>query len=120
MTIAHRIRLTAAVLAGATLLIGGTGCSRQDNPVVVQPAAAPAAASSPAETADIDVTTGVKTALLRDEGLKAFDIGVVTTKGDVRLTGQVDNQAQIDSALAIARGVTGVHSIHDELVLKTL
>ncbi|OYV00354.1 MAG: hypothetical protein CFE45_09485 [Burkholderiales bacterium PBB5] len=68
----------------------------------------------------MDVTTGVKTALLRDEALKAFDIVVVTTKGDVRLTGQLDNQAQIDSALAIARGVTGVHSLHDELVIKPL
>jgi hypothetical protein len=50
---------------------------------------------------DIDVTTQVKTALLRDGTLQQFDITVLTTKGDVRLIGVVDNQAQRDSAIAM-------------------
>jgi osmotically-inducible protein OsmY len=83
--------------------------------------AADAASSSSTPVAavdDADVTTKVQTALLREPTLKSFDIKVVTLKGDVRLTGMVDTQAQIDEALRLARAADGVHSIHDELSLK--
>jgi osmotically-inducible protein OsmY len=67
---------------------------------------------------DVDVTEHVKTALLQSESLKGFDIKVVTLKGDVRLMGMLDNQAQIDEALRIARASDGSHTIHDELTIK--
>jgi len=70
------------------------------------------------QVSDIDVTEHVKTALQQDDALKGFNIAVVTQKGDVRLTGVLDSQAQVDAALKIARSSEGVHSIHDELVLK--
>ena len=71
------------------------------------------------ETADdAIVTTKVKTALLEDVNVKSLDIAVVTLKGDVQLSGFVDNQGQIDQAVKVARGVEGVHSIHDELRIK--
>lgn len=77
----------------------------------------PATAVVAAEVSDIDVTTRVKTALLSDADTNKFNIAVVTLKGDVRLTGILDNQSQIDRALSIVRGVAGAHSIHDELSL---
>lgn len=64
------------------------------------------------------VTAKVKTALLADADVKSFDIAVVTRKGEVQLSGFVDNQAQIDRALDIARGVEGVQSIGNELSIK--
>jgi osmotically-inducible protein OsmY len=70
------------------------------------------------EVKDVEVTSKVKTALLLDEAIKGFDITVVTTKGDVRLTGVVDNQAQLDQIDKIVGGIEGVHSIHDELSIK--
>jgi osmotically-inducible protein OsmY len=70
------------------------------------------------QVSDIDVTEHVKTALQQDDVLKAFNIAVVTQKGDVRLTGVLDNQAQVDAALKLARAAEGAHSIHDELTLK--
>jgi hyperosmotically inducible protein len=60
----------------------------------------------------------VKTALLQAELLKGADITVVTLKGDVRLTGVLDSQAQIDDAIRISRAAEGAHTIHDELTLK--
>ena len=66
---------------------------------------------------DGEVTTKVKTALLLDKAVKGFDITVVTTKGDVKLTGVVDTQAQMDQVEKIVRGIEGVHSVHDELSL---
>jgi osmotically-inducible protein OsmY len=60
----------------------------------------------------------VKTALHQAELLKGADITVVTLKGDVRLTGVLDSQAQIDDAIRIARAAEGANTIHDELTLK--
>jgi hypothetical protein len=83
-------------------------------------AALPSVRSAPdvINVTDADVTIKVKTALQQDAALSGFDIGVITLKGDVRLTGLVDNQGQIDSALKLARAADGVHSLHNELSLK--
>ena len=64
------------------------------------------------------MTEHVKTALLQNESLKGFDISVVTLKGDVRLIGVLDSQAQIDEAIKIARASDGAHTIHDELTIR--
>jgi hyperosmotically inducible protein len=64
------------------------------------------------------VTAKIKTALLADADVKSFDIAVVTRKGEVQLSGFVDNQAQIDRAVGIARGVEGVQGIGNELSIK--
>ena len=105
----HLIR-PVAVLAAAAALLLTAGCYKA-------PDTAPVLQSAP-ERSDDDVTTSVKTALVSDPVLKDYDITVVTSKGDVRLTGQVDAQSQIDAAMAMVRAVPGVHSIHDELTLK--
>jgi hyperosmotically inducible protein len=70
------------------------------------------------EIKDSEITVKVKTALLVDDAVKGFDITVVTTKGDVRITGVVDTQAQFDQVDKIVRGIEGVHSVHDELTIK--
>lgn len=69
-------------------------------------------------TLDTDVTKRVKSAIAMDNALSGFDIGVVTTKGDVHLTGSVDTQLQINQLVAITRDVEGVKSVKDELKLK--
>jgi hyperosmotically inducible protein len=67
---------------------------------------------------DAIVTTRVKAALLADESVKSFDIAVVTRKGEVQLSGFVDNQGQIDRALQVARAVEDVHSVNNQMTLK--
>lgn len=109
----HTGLLRLAMAASAlTLLLAGCGKPAETA------AAAPAAPAATGNVADVDVTSNVKTALLQDPGLKGFDIAVSTIKGDVRLVGVLDNQAQIDGAVKIARAADGVHSIHDELTVK--
>lgn len=90
------------------------GCSKLPEVSV----ASPSASSPAANVSDIDVTEHVKTALLQEESLKGLDITVVTSKGDVRLTGVLDTQAQIDDAIRIARAADGAHAIHDELTIR--
>lgn len=64
------------------------------------------------------ITARIKSALLADPGIKSFDIAVVTRKGEVQLSGFVDNQAQIDQATSVARAVTGVTSVANEMSVK--
>lgn len=64
------------------------------------------------------VTTQVKAALLGDASVKSFDIAVVTRKSEVQLSGFVDSQAQIDRAVEVARGVTGVSSVINDMKVK--
>jgi hyperosmotically inducible periplasmic protein len=113
----NRTLLSAAAMAAA---MGVTGCSKpaEPSPTVMTPATSPAAPANTGNVSDIDVTEHVKTKLQQNEMLKAFDIQVVTLKGDVRLIGVLDSQAQIDEAIRIARASEGAHSIHDELTVK--
>ena len=59
------------------------------------------------------MTVHVKTALHQNQSLKGFDIDVVTLKGDVRLIGVLNNQAQMDQAIKIARASDGALAIHE-------
>jgi hyperosmotically inducible periplasmic protein len=67
---------------------------------------------------DTALTTKVKTALLGDASIKGLTVSVETIQGDVRLSGFVESQAQIDQALKVAKGVDGVKSVRNELSLK--
>jgi len=64
------------------------------------------------------ITAKVKTALLADANVKSLDIAVVTRKGEVQLSGFVDNQSQIDRAIEVAHGIEGARSISNEMSIK--
>jgi len=64
------------------------------------------------------ITTNVKSALLAERNVNSFDIGVVTRKGEVQLSGYVNNQAQIDRAIEVARSVSGVTGVVNEMSIK--
>jgi hyperosmotically inducible protein len=108
----HRQRLLAAAVSLGLVALGA--CGQTPEPT----AANPPTPSATANVSDIDVTEHVKTALNQTESLKGNDISVITLKGDVRLTGVLDSQSQIDEALRIARAAEGAHTIHDELTIK--
>ncbi len=70
---------------------------------------------------DVDdsvITSRVKSALLADADIKSFDFKVETRKGEVQLSGFVDNQAQVDRATADARAISGVKSVQNNVLLK--
>ena len=67
---------------------------------------------------DAVITTKVKTALLADTSIKSLDIGVVTRKGEVQLSGFVNNQTQIRRAVEVARAIEGVSSVNNEMSIK--
>ena len=67
---------------------------------------------------DSIITTKVKSALLSDPDVKSIDIAVVTRKGEVQLSGFVDNQAQIDRAIEVTRTVEGVQGVVNQMSIK--
>jgi osmotically-inducible protein OsmY len=67
---------------------------------------------------DSVITTKVKALLAGDDFLKSFQISVETYKGTVQLSGFVGSQNAIDKAVQIARGVNGVKSVKNDLIVK--
>lgn len=64
------------------------------------------------------VSAKVTAALLGDANVKSFDIAVLTRKGEVQLSGYVDNLGQVDRAIELARAVEGVSSVSNAMNIK--
>lgn len=57
------------------------------------------------------ITTKVKSQLLVDQTVSGFDISVETRDNVVYLSGELENQAQVNHALEIARDTEGVKRV---------
>jgi hyperosmotically inducible protein len=103
----------SALLAGALLGLGLTGCASWRAEHGDQAAYE---RRGPMQTlSDADITAKVKTALIADDMVKARHIDVDTLRGVVQLNGTVGSEAERDRALRIARHVSGVLEVHDNL-----
>lgn len=104
--------LALALALAAGTLVAVTGCERL----------APVAAASPvtvgSEIDDAVVGTKVRAALLGNQDIKGYDIKVETRKGVVLLSGFVDNQGQVERAIALVQGIEGVSEVQNGMALK--
>ena len=96
----------AAALAGLAL----AGCNNS--------APADKQVSAGTHLDDAVITTKVKSTLLADSVGRGGDTSVETRKGDVLLSGFVDSQAQADREVQLAKGVEGVQSVQNKLMIK--
>lgn len=80
--------------------------------------AAPPGTTVGTEIDDSVITSNVKAVLLGDPDIKSFDFKVETRKGEVLLSGFVDNQMQLDRATAASRAVSGVKAVQNNVILK--
>jgi osmotically-inducible protein OsmY len=102
------------LLVAMAAAFAAVGCSKTPDATATTPAAQAVVAKVP----DIDVTEHVTTAL-HQKGLgKGLDLKVGTLNGEVRLDGMLDNQAQVDEAVRIARASDGVHTVHNHLTIR--
>jgi osmotically-inducible protein OsmY len=67
---------------------------------------------------DSVITTKVKSLLAEDDFLKSFQIGVETYQGTVQLSGFVNSRQAVDKADQITKGVKGVKSVKNNLIVK--
>ncbi len=67
---------------------------------------------------DSVITAKVKAAVLNDPSLKSTEINVETYKGIVQLSGFVNSRTDINRAVEVARGVRGVTSVKNVMIVK--
>ncbi len=67
---------------------------------------------------DGGLTAKVKTALLADEAVAGISIDVDSNGGVVTLTGRLSNQAEVERALVITRGIDGVERVENRLTAE--
>ncbi len=67
---------------------------------------------------DAVITTKAKAAILNTPTLKATEINVETFKGRVQLSGFVNSQADINKAVEVTKGISGVTSVKNDMRLK--
>jgi|GEM_PF-2213558 len=100
------VTLLAAALLGSVV----AGCSSNE-PMPAQKAGS--------FVDDSYLTTAVKTKLTANEGLKAFDIKVITEAQVVTLSGTVPTTALRDQAVTVAKSVSGVKDVVDDIDVKS-
>jgi hyperosmotically inducible protein len=107
------LRILTTTVAGV-MTISMVACSKTGDGV-----AAPVPSTTVGtEVDDTLLTTHVKAALMDNMEVKGFDFKVETRKGEVMLSGFVDNQAQIDRAVNITQAIPGVKSVDNKVSLK--
>ena len=67
---------------------------------------------------DSVITTKVKAAIFNEPNLKSAEVNVETFKGTVQLSGFVSTQTEINKAVELARGVSGVKSVKNDMRVK--
>jgi osmotically-inducible protein OsmY len=105
------MKLSVPLLTSVLLLTGAvalqTGCAstqtRQSTGEMVDDAA---------------ITTKVKAAFVRDPLVKALDVSVDTFKGTVQLSGFVNSAEEKSKAEQIARTVSGVTNVQNNITVK--
>lgn len=99
----RNVSLTVCLLVAAPLV---TGCATDQQRTAGQ------------TVDDATITAKVKSQLLADPDVSALNVNVTTYKGQVQLSGYVDNPAQRSKAEQIAKNVDGVKAVSNDLIVK--
>jgi hyperosmotically inducible periplasmic protein len=101
------IRTTLAAAITAIVLIGASGCAVTRGQETVG-----------AYVDDTSITTAVKSRFVGNKDVDASSIHVETLNGTVMLSGFAKNEAERATAGAIARDVSGVKTVKNEIVVR--
>ena len=101
-----------AVAVASILALGVAGCAHTGK-TTTDTSAAPRGPL--ATSADAVINGKVKTALAADDMVKARNIYVDTVRGVVTLNGNVNSAAEKAQAIRVARGISGVVEVRDNL-----
>lgn len=102
-----KLRNILAITATAVAMLTATGCAVQRGQESVG-----------AYVDDTGITTMVKSRFVENKQVDATAISVETLKGTVMLSGFAKNATERSTAETIARGVKGVTSVKNEIVVR--
>lgn len=103
------------VIAGLVAVTGSmaiVGCNRTD---ATEPP--PQTATATATVDDDQLETYVRARFQAEDGIRAHDIDVTAANGRVTLRGRVPSDQERQHVLQLTRGVSGVQSVDDQLVV---
>ncbi|HET7548207.1 MAG TPA: BON domain-containing protein [Usitatibacter sp.] len=106
---------TRALLVGAVTALGVAGCAGWHDHTRTSSASTAEHRGVTQTASDAAITAKVKTAMAADATVKAANIDVDTVRGVVSLNGTVKDATERDRALEIARNVSGVLDVRDNL-----
>jgi hyperosmotically inducible periplasmic protein len=106
-----RLKIITPLALSAAMLVSLSACSNQTQ------------GTGQSETTgqyvdDATITAKVKAGLLHDQEFKSFDIHVKTEKGVVVLSGLVDNQVQKNDATRVAKGISNVKDVVNDIATR--
>ncbi|HEV7821619.1 MAG TPA: BON domain-containing protein [Burkholderiales bacterium] len=114
MNIHFGLQLGGVALAAA-MAVTVAGCTRPQ-----EATATPAPVTTIGTGIDDSVVSArVKAALLADPTVKSYGFKVDTHRGEVQLSGFVADQAHVERAVEIARGVEGVRTVENRVSVKS-
>ena len=93
-------------------------CVLVATPLIVSCAATSAQESTGEYIDDAAITAKVKNQLLQDKNVSGLQVTVETYQGRVQLSGFVSSQDEKIKAEKLARGVPGVRSVSNDLIVK--
>jgi osmotically-inducible protein OsmY len=102
-----KLRNTLAITATTLVLLAASGCAVQRGQESVG-----------SYVDDTGITTMVKSRFVENKQVDAAAISVETLRGTVMLSGFAKNATERSTAEAIARGVKGVTSVRNEIVVR--
>jgi hyperosmotically inducible periplasmic protein len=102
-----KLRNILAITATAVALLTATGCAVQRGQESVG-----------AYVDDTGITTMIKSRFVENKQVDATAISVETLKGTVMLSGFAKSTTERNTAETIARGVKGVTSVKNEVVVR--
>jgi hyperosmotically inducible protein len=106
-------KIIAAILVSGALIVPTAGYSQSQG----SPNAAPKATVGE-KIDDAVITTKIKAEMAKDKAVSATSIKVDTDKGVVQLSGTAKSKAEAEKAAVIARSVTGVTSVKNDIVVQ--
>ncbi len=101
----HRNALAAALAAAALIALPGCAVTRGQSTVG-------------AYIDDASITTAVKSKFVENHNVDAGAIHVETLNGTVLLSGFAKNATEKDAAEQLARGVKGVKSVQNDIIVR--
>lgn len=107
-----RKSLAAMTVGAASLLVAPLAMANADN------AGTDKSQSAGEYVDDAVVTTKIRAAIVAEENLSNFDIGVETIDGVTTLTGTVDSEEQKEAAERVTKEVEGVRRVNNDLQVK--
>jgi len=115
----NKLNITAIAVAIALAFNAGALAAQGMSPAPEKSAApAPKKETAGEYIDDTVITAKVKAAVLEEPSLKSAEINVETSKGRVQLSGFVRSRADINKAVEVAKGVKGVKSVKNDMILK--